>query len=313
MTNTPSISDLADRLALELRAQDGRLHISRHGYEVVLPEQLSGRLDASTPAARHQAYGVLFGCRLAIDRRLCDFDLRQERPEKPRQVFHAHEVPSVYGERLPRLVPILAAKWLEALSGCRVFTTPWHVDGLAFVYLLETGKYLHTLCEEDLDKMDLTREKLVRDARHALFYNAYKLKPREKERTDAGLVRIFRTSEGLGASRAMLLPDFDYDAAREHGCFSTPSRDTMIIGRPASVDQSEVIWRRVVELTAEQLGAEAFPLSSMVFRLEPSEVLSGEHAGDSVVPPGEEADQTMQPPAGITLQKDALRTDGDSP
>ncbi len=313
MTDTPSISDLADRLALALRTQDGRLHLSRHGYEVVLPEQLAGRLDASTPAARHQAYGLLFGCRLAIDRRLCDFDLRQERPEKPRQVFHAHEVPSVYGERLPRLVPILTAKWLEALSGCHVFTTPWHVDGLVFVYLLETGKYLHTLCEEDLGKMDLTREKLVRDARHALFYNAYKLKPREKERTEAGLVRIFRTSEGLGASRAMLLPDFDYDAAREHGCFSTPSRDTMIIGRPASVDDSEGIFRRVLALTAEQLRTEAFPLSSMVFRLRSTEVLPGEHAVDAVVPPDDEANQSMQPPEGITLQNNELHPGGDGP
>ncbi|MFP4597356.1 MAG: hypothetical protein ACOC9J_01915 [Persicimonas sp.] len=304
MTDTPSISDLADRLAVELRARDGRVHISRHCHEVVFSEQLSGRLDASTPAARHRAYGVLFGCRLAVDRRLCDFDLRQERPEKPGRVFHAHEVPSVYGERLPRLVPILAVKWLEALSGCRVFTTPWHVDGLVFVYLLETGKYLHTLCEEDFDELDLTREKLVRDARHALFYDAYKLKPRQKERTEAGLVRIFRTSEGLGASRAMLLPDFDYDAAREHGCFSTPSRDTMIIGRPAAVDRNEEIFRRVTELTAEHLLEEPFPLSSMVFRLEPGAVLCGEHAGRVIVPAGDEADQEMQPPPDIILQRD---------
>ncbi len=278
------IPGLASILSLKAEEKDGAVAFARHGHAVALPERIVELMDAGTPLGRHLAYGVLFGVRLAIDRRACDFDVANERPEQPAQVFHHHEIPSLYGERLPRLVPALAVAWFEALTGQEPVATDWIIDGLRFVYILETGKFLHVLADSDVAHMEMERDKILRDARHALFYDSYKLKPRDEERTDAGRVRIFRTAEGVTAGRVMLLPDFDYDAAREHGCFSMPSRDTMIIGRPSAENTSAEIFERVCEVTADFLASEAFPLCSHVHRMDTGGVRAGEYVGEDELP-----------------------------
>jgi hypothetical protein len=300
MSEPFDIVELASVLSLESKERDGGLELSRHGYAVSLPASVVDALDARTPVGRHLAYGVLFGIRLAIDRRATDFDVAKERPEKPARVFHHHEIPSVYGDRLPRIVPTLVLRWFAALTGLEPVTTDWHIDGLVFVYILETGKHLHVLTESDMARLQMTRDRLISDARHALFYDAYKLKPRHKERTDEGRVRTFRTVEGLGASRAMLLPDFDYDAARENGCFSIPSRDTMVIGRPEDKEFSEVIFERVSEVTVELVEAEAFPLCSMVYRMTANEVHDAQDTGEHRLPVTD-YDQAVLPPANTQL------------
>ncbi len=296
-----SISDLADVLSLTATAVDDGLRLSRQGYAVTVPADVVGAMDAATPLGRHLAYGVLFGVRLAIDRRACDFDVAHERKKKPAKVFIHTQIPSPYGERLPRLVTTLTLAWYAALSGEEAVTTDWIIDGLRFVYILETGKYLHVLSESDLANMELSRERLVSDARHALFYDSYKLKPRETEPVDGGAVRVFRTSEGLTAGRALLLPDFDYDAAQENGCFAVPSRDTMIIGRPDAKSAADAVCARVAAFAAQMLETEAFPLSSMICRMTSHDVAAGEHTGSVVLPPGDELASRVRPPAGIAL------------
>ncbi|WP_168211016.1 hypothetical protein [Persicimonas caeni] len=289
MTDGFTISDLAAILSLETDERDAHVAFGRHGHSVAVPGPVVERFAPATVLGRHLAYGALFGLRLAIDRAACGFDVAQERPEKPAQVYHHHEIPSIYGDRLPRLVPQLTLEWFEALTGEQPVSTGWIIDGLQFVYILETGKFLHVLCESDLEKMELGRDKLIRDARHALFYDSYKLKPREKERTDGGLIRIFRTAEGVTAGRVMLLPDFDYDAARAHGCFAMPSRDTMVIGRPSSKEHSDEVFERVSEVTVDLLDSEALPLCSHVHRMDTDGVSAGEFAGDDKLPASSEA------------------------
>lgn len=284
MSDDFDISGLASILSLSTARRDGVLFFSRHGHGVAVPGEVVDAWNPSAPSGRHAAYGALFGLRLAVDRVGCGFDVANERPEMPAQVFHHHEIPSVYGERLPRLVPHTTVAWFTALTGEDPVSTDWIIDGLQFVYILETGKFLHMLCESDLDRMELGRDRILRDARHALFYDSYKLKPRQKERTDAGLVRIFLTSEGVTAGRVMLLPDYDYDAAREHGCFSMPSRDTMIIGRPASKEHCDEIFARVGEVTVELVESEALPLCSHVHRMTTDGVSEGEFVGGYTLP-----------------------------
>lgn len=291
-----TLTDLADKLSLEFEADGGPLRVTRHDRQVELPAALGAQLDASTPLGRHLTYAILFALRLSIDRLASDFDMSQERPEKPERVFHPHEMPSMYGNRLPWLVPRLCVEWIEALTDERVVTSDWLVDGLAFVYILETGRHLHVLTEADLAQLDFGREKLLRDARHALFYDSYKLKPRDKKRTEAGLVRIFRTVEGMTAGRAMLLPDYDYDAARERGCFATPSRDTMIIGRPSGREYAEQIFEQVSEICADLVASEPFPLSSMVCRLTTEEVELGEFVAQPPLPAHGAALDDYRPP-----------------
>ena len=296
-----SIADLADILSLKAEPSGDGLVLARHAHSIVVPSDVAERVRAQDPLGRHLAYGVLFGVRLAIDRLACGFDLADERPEKPAQVYHHHEIPSVYGERLPRLAPLVALRWFAALTGLEPVSTDWIIDGLSFVYILETGKHLHVLAESDIEEMELTRDKILRDARHALFYDSYKLKPRDEERTDAGRVRIFRTVDGLGAGRVMLLPDFDYDAAREHGCFSMPSRDTMIIGRPSAKTYSDEIFSRVSQATEHLVATEAFPLCSHVHRMTADGVDRGEFVGNDCLPPHGETLEELEPPDGITI------------
>lgn len=301
MEDSFSVAELAAVLSLSAASSGGDLRLSRHGRSVVVPSSVTGHFEPSTPLGRHLAYGVLFGVRLAIDRVVAQFDVADERPQKPDQVFLPHQMPSIYGERLPRMVTRPTMAWFAALTGAQPVTTDWIIEGLGFVYVLETGKHLHVLADSDLERMDLTRQKIVDDARHALFYDSYKLKPRDKERTDDGLVRIFKTVEGLGASRAMLLPDYDYDAAREHGCFAIPSRDTMIIGRPSDKARAEAVSRRVTELTAQLVDAEAFPLSSMVYPMTSNAALAGDYAGATHLPPADDVVSAVTPPSGVTI------------
>lgn len=300
MSDSFDIAELGATLSLET---SGELVLSRHGYSVALPSPLVSNLTGQDPLGRHLIYGVFFGVRLAIDRLACDFDPADERPQKPAQVYHHHEIPSVYGDRLPRLVPDLAIRWFAALTGEQPVTTDWIIDGLSFVYILETGKHLHMLAESDIEQTELTRDKIIRDARHALFYDSYKLKPRDEKRTEAGRVRIFRTVDGVNAGRVMLLPDFDYDAAREHGCFSMPSRDTMVIGRPSAKEFSDEIFERVSQQTDELLASEAFPMCSHVHRMTTDGVERGEFVGDWRLPPLADVTEPVEPPECVTIDK----------
>jgi hypothetical protein len=293
------MAQLAGTLALRCVGVDEGLRFGRHGYEVLVPEPIGDHLVPESALGRHLLYGILWGIRLAIDRANSDYEPAHERPERPERVFLPHEIPSVYGERLPRVATALTLAWFTQLSAEQPVKTGGLVDGLDFVYILETGMHLHVLCDSDLGALELSRERLVRDARHALFYNSYKLKPQTETREDWGRVRVFRSSEGLGAGRAMLLPDFDYDAARTGGCVSTPSRDVMVIGRPASPDQADEVYERVAQTTRELLDREAFPLSSFVHRLSTDAIGAGESVSQAPLPP--EHLEAVLPPSDLQL------------
>lgn len=304
MEETATVADLSARLGLDYEQSGGSARLERHGYRLALPGALVDEFDPENPVGRHLLFALLFGVRLAIDRKASTFDVADERPERPEQVYHAHEIPSVYGDRLPRLVSRLSVAWFEALTGKTPLDRPWILDELTFVYILETGKHLHTFCECDVQAAPIGRKKLVRDARHALFYEAYKLKPREKKRVDAGKLFLYRTAEGLGATRVMLLPDYDYDAARAGGCFSTPSRDTLLIGRPREESGAEAIRRKIVAWTERLTQSEAFPLSTRVGTLTTDEARPGEHVGGVELPLAvDEAPEIWRPPDDIALDR----------
>jgi hypothetical protein len=287
-----TLQSLAARIGLETETIDysdagGELRLLRHRMRVVVPAEVRGRLDPTTPPGRRLAWGVFFGIRLALDHVFCEFDPAQERV--------AHQ--SLYGERLPRLVTRPTLAWFEALTGADALRSDWLLDDLEAVYILETGKCLHTLSMAELERLPMPPEKLLADAQHALFYESYKLKPSEKERSPEGLIRVFCTAEGLGASRALLLPDYDYEAAREGGCFANPSRDAMIIGRPVEPGAAAAAIRERVEaLTAEMHRSAEFPLCSTIFEMTPDRAFATSKTATSETATKDAVDAVMPPP-----------------
>lgn len=259
MTQTQYIDDVAHQFGLEGHVPGGEkeLTLARHGLSVRLPASLLAHLDATTVVGRHLTWSVLLGVRLGLDHHLCGYHPSMERADAQ----------AIYGERLPRLVPPATIAWFGAIAGAPALRRDWLVDELKLVYVLGIGKYLHTLTLPEMATLPLSAEKTCADARHALFYDAYKLKPAQKLAVDGGEIRVFRTTEGLGATRALLLPDFDYDAAREAGSFALPCRDTLLIGRPRACDQADEVLAEVARLSARMLQEAALPLSEAVFQL----------------------------------------------
>lgn len=262
-----SLPKLASRLGLDcLPPGDApELILGRHGFEVAIPGEILPRIDPATPLGRHLAWGVFFGVRLAIDHRNHAFDPAEERLGDE----------ALYGGRLPRLVNTVTMSWFEALSGAPLFTSDWLLDTLKVAYVFESGKYAHPLSGEDVEKMPFSAEKLVKDARYALFYNSYRLKPVQKIAHSEGVIRVFQSVEGLGATRALLLPDFDYDAAREGGCFAVPSRDTMVIGRPRECEDAPELRKKVARLSHEMLEDAAYPLCATIFDMTHDKAFPG--------------------------------------
>lgn len=301
-----SLPILASRLGLELGgAQPGdALTLSRHGFEVALPAEVGARLAPERALGRHLAEGVFFGVRLAIDHGIHAFDPAEERLGDQ----------ALYGERLPRLVSALSVAWFEALSAQQLFRADWLLDTLKIAYLFESGKALHALTQDDIAKMSIKADKIKNDAHHALFYDSYRLKPAQKIKHPEGLIRVFHTSEGRCATRALLLPDFDYDAAREGGCFAIPARDTLIIGRPGECEDAPALRQKVAALSARMLDEAPYPLCATVFDMTHNRVFPGEnpatargHAapGDAAfahhLPSYRDGVKAVQPPAGVHI------------
>ncbi|AWV89126.1 hypothetical protein [Bradymonas sediminis] len=297
-----SLPQLASRLGLDCAGTDeaSTLSLRRHGCAVDVAADIAAHLDPSTPLGRHLAWGVFFGIRLAIDHQNHDFD-----PAEERQGAEA-----LYGGRLPRLVNTVTMSWFEALSGAPLFTSDWLFDSLKLAYLYESGKVVHALSLGDIGQMPISAEKIAKDGRHALFYDSFKRKPVQKITEPEGLIRVFTSSEGLGATRALLLPDFDYDAAREGGCFAIPSRDTMIIGRPRECEGAPALRQKVDALAAQMYRDAPYPLSTTVFDMTPKTAFAGPNPALNAalaapllhdLPSYKDGVKAVQAPAGVHI------------
>ena len=278
-----SIAHMAETLSLTVVSDAGGLRVERLEAALTASPNPLAKLDLASVRDRHIAFCILTAARLGLDRSCSNFE-PGGRASEPTRPLRYHEKPSIYGERMPRLLPRLAVAWFEAICEVEAFVSDWELPEFQQVYVLETGKHLHTLTTDDVPRMDESPDKIRRNGRHALFYDSYKLKPRDKKRYSGGMVRIFRTVEGLGASRAVLLPDYDYDAAREGGSFAIPSRDTMIIGRPEEPEHADAIAAHVQRLAMAELEGAQFPLCNRVWRMTDKVVAGSTEFGDTALP-----------------------------
>lgn len=271
-----TLTRLASKLGLLAldgdQEQSTGLSWARGEHSLSLP-QATLTLDLETPHEREQAWAELLALRLALDTAHAPYE--REREDVPAQVWRKEDVPELHGQRRPWLVPTQTIKSIESHLGEALLTSPWHDDALGIIYVMELGHQLHALSLAQAEQTGLGLDRIRRDARQGLFYDSYKVRPVAQERSEDGRLRIYQTVEGLGCSRLLLLPDFDYDAAMEHGMAMIPDRDTMIIAQPASGADKQARGRLEQQLRAHAetiRAASALPLPPTLYMLTPSAI-----------------------------------------
>lgn len=256
------LGEMASGLGLSL---DQELRVTRGGISYDLNEALLS-LDPSHTEDRALLFDELFARRVAIDAELCDWSPARERDEDRDVYYQKQEVPSVYGDRMPRALSHRCIARIEELTNKQLLVTPLG-RSTSLVYVLEVGRYYHVMSTEEAAKTAQGEDRIIEHARHALFYQSYKVRPSERRESSAGLIRIYETSEGLGATRCALMPDFDHDAARKHGWAALCSRDVMIVVEPTTTSDPGAA-REVCVMIAEELRDDApYPLPIELFEL----------------------------------------------
>lgn len=301
--------DLAGLRGLSIEEGDEVL-FTRLGFGAKLSYTLVADLAegfADNPIeATRQASWMLFGVRLGLDQLANARDqarlAKGPAPLRPRPagVVRYQEVPSIYGDRLLRLVPSHTRQWAEAICGASLFHVPWITKGLETLHILETGRTLLALTNSQAPSEAMDREKSYRDARAALFYDSYKVKPAKLIELPEGQLRIIESVEGLGASRATILPEFDYDSARQGGLVSVPSQDRIIIARRTddAPDALEALASSLVRHTLESYRSATHPMTRAILSFDPDRLTFSTWAGDV---PDEEFHPTP-PPAIETVE-----------
>ena len=277
MEPIPAASEAAHRLGLTV---DGlgksTVTVARRGIEVSLD---GSRLQAlgETLQALFALSWLLFGIRIGIDKRLGPSREQSQKPDALRyrrtSLRRYHEAPSVHGDHLLLLVPRAARRIFEIIAQTRAFRQSWMVDGLEQLVLHETGLCLDILTEDEQAASDLSEANRWEKARAALFYQSYKVRPRQTLDVPGGTLRILETGEGFGASRILLLPEYDYDASRDHGFAAVPTRDQIIIARPhhrSVADQMLPALRRQID---QALNASPFGMTDAILGLKSEELV----------------------------------------
>lgn len=268
------IVDAADRLGVEPTAERGKIRIARRGDAVVVDAAPWFETGASR-TDRFRASWTLVGVRLGLDKRASTSDSSTRRsPTSFRRtgVRHYHEAPSVHGDRLQLLVPRLARRVFEAVADTRAFFDTWKLDALEKLVVRERGVRFDVLTRREQDDGDPCDDTRWEKSRSALFYQSYKVRPRKTRQVDGGRLRIFETAEGFGGSRALLLPDFDYHAARDRGYFTVPGRDHLVVARPDDEASAPKLVEPLREITQSILESTPFGLTDAVFRLAPEDI-----------------------------------------
>lgn len=271
--NEPTMDAIARRFGVSVTvdAGDDRITWERDGVSVVTDD----RFEPSNPSDRYRAACTAWGVRLGSDRLRGPYDFSEERPDSE-GARNVYEMASIYGERLQQLVPTLALDLAETVADVPLFRRPWLDDAVdaELVLIRETRRWFHTFAEPDFDRLEYTRDNIVEYARYALFYDAYKFRPEHTDRHAWGRLKWFATRDGQASSRATLLPDFDYDAARARGALALIDRDRFVIAQPG--DDRDRTLNELHARAAAALHETPLPFSPRVLHLGPDAVEPGE-------------------------------------
>lgn len=296
MDLAPWFSEAASRLGLSVGVDGTTLLIERHGTSVHLCDNSLADCD-TTHKKQAQAAWILFGIRLGIDK-LSMTDEEDKPTDSPMRFRRTplrryHEAPSVHGDRLPLLLPRLTRKIFEVVSSQQAFARKGMLPESDVLVVNETGTKLDILSLEEQQHADESEPERWRKVRSALFYQSYKVRPKEKIELEGGALRVFETVEGFGASRALLLPEFDYDASREYGYLAVPTRDQIIIARPTERSDAPSLLPPLRKAIASALQQSSFGLSDAIFQLHPNDVTPLHEGAFHVTEDGIDAEQLI--------------------
>ncbi len=261
-----TLEELAGGLGVSLSGE-GDTRTARRGAHAIELD-LGGR-DIQDPIVRRDVWGDMVGLRLGADSLDSGWTPETEREHTPEAIHQKSEVPSVHGERHPRMLPRRAIQTWSQLTGEEPLGDDWESDAEVFVgHVLEIGRGLHMISEADASATTLGGERITADARRALFYQSYKVRPSERHEHPWGTLKVYSSMEGLGASRVLLLPDYDWDTARARGWASTPSRDELLIAQPRSPDDREEARLELERETFDRFERARYPLSRVLLSVD---------------------------------------------
>ncbi len=270
-----AVAEAAHRIGLSLSVDgDPSLPIKMHRSGWTVEIDAADLFDASKSRTHHlRAAWALLGVRLGIDK-LSASDDDEPAPSSPQQfrrtpVRRYHEAPSVHGDRLQFLVPTITRQTFEAVAGTTALSRNWLFIQLEILLLRETGKRLDILTDDESQPNDSSDDRRWQKARSALFYQSYKIRPISTVDVPGGRLRIIETGEGFGASRALLLPEFDYDASRDYGYLAIPTRDRLIIARPREREVAPQMLPGLRDALTDSMGSSNFALTDAIVQLEP--------------------------------------------
>jgi hypothetical protein len=254
------LGHVADRFGLRVTRREGQIRVSRGGqvFEVALPGWFSAH-------ERRDVWATMLGIRLATDRLESTYDFALERPGQSDRQNHL----SLYGARESRLVPLLTVSTVEALCGEKIACVPWAGD-VVEVFMTGWKREWHVFAESDFSRVDFDRTSLQEFARYTLFHDEGSQKPRPVvTRVPGGRVKMFRHGDGKMAARAVLMPDYDWDATMQRGVFAIPSFDVMVVGQPDEPGDERMAYE-VAAQAREIWRTDAYPLMSTVFQMDHS-------------------------------------------
>jgi hypothetical protein len=280
----PDLSPTPDALVARLGFErEGVDRFSRFGFSFQIDS------DSEGPAWRTWAWS-LWAARIAVDQAGSKYDVSTERSKRaPRNIY---EVPSPYGERERVLLPLAVIEAVGRMAK-PLFASAWVDDRFRVTYGLAEGYGVHILGVDELETIPFDRDNVVENARLAHFYASYKARPAKTEKfEDICRVKHFTTVDGKTASRALLFPDFDWDAAQDSGSFFLPGRDHLVVGEPLEFEHAAVADQRAAAFAAS-LDPQ-IPFFPTRYRLDSKSVAPKEDAWD---------DPWESPPADLPIQR----------
>ena len=262
---------LAHALGLGLRHEGDTRVIERRGLSVRV--RAAALPSPDTAVRRATAAWALYGIRLGLDVEHSRRDAPRKEPRFRRTaVQRYHEAPTFYGDHLLHLVPRWTRRWFEVVSQEDALWQPALDSGgnLEAVIIHETGLRIDVITRARQEAGDTEEATRWEKARTALFYNSYKVRGTTSREVEGVRLRTLTTTEGFGASRALVMPELDFDSAQDRGLIATPTRDHLLIVRPDPPGEHE--HQKAKATLSENLNHHfqnhPFPLTDAHWQLE---------------------------------------------
>ena len=149
---------------------------TRHNQSITLDLKEE---DAHTTqwTTKRMVWSSFLAARLILDATHINYKPTMERAQTPDKVWRKEDIPVEHGERYPWFVPNEVLDVYQKHTGQALWATTTQDPQLSIIYVQEYGKSWHAMTCVEAQSQDLPQDKLANDARRALFYQSYRIKP----------------------------------------------------------------------------------------------------------------------------------------